>query len=276
MLVSKSSFEPRGTGSRRSTTPSHGNMRLRPSSTETWKRVLLVPPTKIMFLLFTELEVTGISEYYMRLTMYALICFLCRLFSALEKKNRKKKEELSLLSESNSPRFALSIRRRRWLLLPWRNTTTTKKRARKKREETRPRESKLPRTRTPFVRSFPPASFHSSAIFITLVLCISKRKSKRWRKELPPFHPLSSIDRSIDDSNVCLWLPRARWPRTHKKMMFYMCVCARVRKWRFVRRSSKIIPDTKNLFSEYPKPRVKRGNDDHLAFRQKKFETHSC
>jgi len=109
MLVSKSSFEPRGTGSRRSTTPSHGNMRLRPSSTETWKRVLLVPPTKILFLLFTELG-------YFRVlyaSYYALLCFLCKLFSALEKKNRKKKEELSLLSESNSPRFALSIRRRR-------------------------------------------------------------------------------------------------------------------------------------------------------------------
>ena len=49
MLVSKSGFEPRGTGSRRSTTPSHGNMGLRPSSTETLKRVLVVPPTKIMF-----------------------------------------------------------------------------------------------------------------------------------------------------------------------------------------------------------------------------------
>ena len=49
ILVSKSGFEPRGTGSRRSTTPSHGNMRLRPSSTETLKRVLVVPPTKIMF-----------------------------------------------------------------------------------------------------------------------------------------------------------------------------------------------------------------------------------
>ena len=49
MLVSKSSFEPRGTESRRSTTPSHGNMRLRLSSTETLKRVLVVPPTKIMF-----------------------------------------------------------------------------------------------------------------------------------------------------------------------------------------------------------------------------------
>ena len=49
MLVSKSGFEPRGTESRRSTTPSHGNMRLRLSSTETLKRVLVVPPTKIMF-----------------------------------------------------------------------------------------------------------------------------------------------------------------------------------------------------------------------------------
>ena len=49
MLVSRSGFEPRGTESRRSTTPSHGNMRLRLSSTETLKRVLVVPPTKIMF-----------------------------------------------------------------------------------------------------------------------------------------------------------------------------------------------------------------------------------
>ena len=45
----KACFEPRGTESRRSTTPSHGNMRLRLSSTETLKRVLVVPPTKIMF-----------------------------------------------------------------------------------------------------------------------------------------------------------------------------------------------------------------------------------
>ena len=47
MLVSKSGFEPRGTESRRSTTPSHGNIRLRLSRTETLKRVLVVPPTKI-------------------------------------------------------------------------------------------------------------------------------------------------------------------------------------------------------------------------------------
>ena len=55
MLVSKSCFEPRGTGSRRSTTPSHGNMGLRPSSTETLKRVLVVPPTKIMFYYYVSL-----------------------------------------------------------------------------------------------------------------------------------------------------------------------------------------------------------------------------
>lgn len=43
----KACFEPRGTESRRSTTPSHGNIRLRLSRTETLKRVLVVPPTKI-------------------------------------------------------------------------------------------------------------------------------------------------------------------------------------------------------------------------------------
>ena len=67
MLVSKSSFELRGTESRRSTTPSHGNMRLRLSSTETWKRVLLVPPTKIMFLLFTVLN--SVVRVLLRLNM---------------------------------------------------------------------------------------------------------------------------------------------------------------------------------------------------------------
>ena len=56
MLVSKSGFEPGGTESRRSTTPSHGNMRLRPSSTETLKRVLVVPPTKIMLCCHTFLQ----------------------------------------------------------------------------------------------------------------------------------------------------------------------------------------------------------------------------
>jgi len=92
MLVSKSSFEPRGTGSRRSTTPSHGNMRLRPSSTETWKRVLLVPPTKIMFLLFTELG-------YFRVlyaSYYALIMLPVQFDLCSRKKKSKKKEELAL------------------------------------------------------------------------------------------------------------------------------------------------------------------------------------
>ena len=86
MLVSKSGFEPRGTESRRSTTPSHGNMRLRLSSTETLKRVLVVPPTKIMF-------------YY------------CHLFSAIRKhvfvwlkiNPPPKRRELSILIDKKLP-----------------------------------------------------------------------------------------------------------------------------------------------------------------------------
>ena len=74
MLVSKSGFEPRGTESRRSTTPSHGNMRLRLSSTETLKRVLVVPPTKIMF-------------YY------------CHMFL----QSKKKRRELSILIDTKLP-----------------------------------------------------------------------------------------------------------------------------------------------------------------------------
>jgi len=188
-LVSKSSFEPRGTGSRRSTTPSHGNMRLRPSSTETWKRVLLVPPTKILFLLFTELG-------YFRVlyaSYYALLCFLCKLFSALEKKNRKKKEELSLLSESNSPRFALSIRRRRWLLLPWRNTTTTKKRARKKGKKLARASQNSPYSNPlcPFFRgvfSFI-CHFHNACFVLHL------QEKKQTMKKRAPTLPPSIIDR---------------------------------------------------------------------------------
>ena len=157
MLVSKSSFEPRGTGSRRSTTPSHGNMRLRPSSTETWKRVLLVPPTKILFLLFTELG-------YFRVlyaSYYALLCFLCKLFSALEKKNRKKKEELSLLSESNSPKVCSFHTTSSLTSSSMTKYNDDKEKSEKKREETRPRESKLPVLE-------PPLSVLSRRLFIHL------------------------------------------------------------------------------------------------------------
>ena len=172
-------------------------------------------------MIFTTELVTSI------LRLNALICFLCNYFSVLtiKKKNRKKKEELSLLSESNSPKVCSFHATSSLTSSSMKKYNDDKEKSRKKREETRPRESKLPRTRTPFVRSFPPASFHSSAIFITLVLCISKRKSKRWRKELPPFHPLSSIDRSIDDSNVCDFLARVGRARTKK--WCFICACAR-------------------------------------------------
>ena len=112
------------------------------------------------------------------------------------------------------------------------------RRQRKEREKkgrNSPARVKTPRTRTPFVRSFA-ASFHSSAIFTfhrykkkTLDLCISKRKSKRWRKELPPFHPLSSIDRSIDDSNVCDFLAHVGHARTKKWCFICARKCAQMR-----------------------------------------------
>ena len=176
------------------------------------------------------------------------------------------------------PRVALSIRRRRWLLLPWRNTTTTKKRARKKREETRPRESKLPGVLEPPLsvlsrrRLFIHLPF---SLFIdtkkTLDLCISKRKSKRWRKELPPFHPLSSIDRSIYDSNVCDFL--ARVGRARKKNDV-LCACARARE------SEDLWDGHKKLFQiqkiYFPKPRVKTKTTTITSLFGKKFETHSC
>ena len=194
-------------------------------------------------------------------------------------KKSKKKRKNSRFWASQTPRgFALSMRRRRWLLLPWRNTTTTKKRARKKREETRPRESKLPGVLEPPLsvlsrrRLFIHLPF---SLFIdtkkTLDLCISKRKSKRWRKELPPFHPLSSIDRSIDDSNVCDFL--ARVGRARKKMMFYVRARAREK--------VKICETVIKNYSRYKKfifrnLAWKRKRRPSPRFSAKKFETHSC
>ena len=89
MLVSKSSFEPRGTESRRSTTPSHGNMRLRLSSTETLKRVLVVPPTKIM--LYAYCHTCLQSETYPK------TCFRS------QNQSQKKRRELSILIDTKLP-----------------------------------------------------------------------------------------------------------------------------------------------------------------------------
>ena len=160
MLVSKSSFEPRGTGSRRSTTPSHGNMRLRPSSTETWKRVLLVPPTKIMFTVYCLLN-SVVRVLYA--SQYALLCFLCNLISAFEKKNRKKRKN-SLLSESNSPKDCSFRTTSSLTSSSMKKYNDDKEKSGKKKGRNSPARVKTPRTRTPFVRSFA-ASFHSSAIF---------------------------------------------------------------------------------------------------------------
>ena len=100
------------------------------------------------------------------------------------------------------PKNALSSMCRRWLLLRWRrekicNNTTTKKRTQKK-ERNSPAQVKTLRTRTPFVRSFPALFIHSSDMreerYKNRFVSLKQKESKRWRKELPPFHPLSSIE----------------------------------------------------------------------------------
>ena len=76
---------------------------------------------------------------------------------------------------------------------------TRRQRKEHKKGRNSPAQVKTPRTRTPFVRSFPALFIHSSAMreeryknarFVSL----KQKESKRWRKELPPFHPLSSIE----------------------------------------------------------------------------------
>ena len=101
-----------------------------------------------------------------------------------------------------------------------------------KREETRPRESKLPGVLEPplsvlsqlfsFIQSAMREERYKNARFVSL----KQKESKRWRKELPPFHPLSSIDRSIDDSCMCVTFSRA-WAAHAQKMMFYVRARAR-------------------------------------------------
>ena len=155
----KACFEPRGTESRRSTTPSHGNMRLRLSSTETLKRVLVVPPTKIMF------------YYY------------CHLFSAIPKKKERTFDFRFKLPQKGAYATVLKSRFKKWkagilsqkMLFPpckvvvdfffdeeeRRYAITRRQRKEHKKGRNSPAQVKTPRTRTPFVRSFPALFIHS-------------------------------------------------------------------------------------------------------------------
>ena len=133
----------------------------------------------------------------------------------------KKRRELSILIDTNSPQRywnsffkneRLGILSQKMLFPPCvvvdfffdeeeRRYAITRRRQRKehKKERNSPAQVKTHRTRTPFVRSFPALFIHSSAMreeryknarFVSL----KQKESKRWRKELPPFHPLSSIE----------------------------------------------------------------------------------
>jgi len=98
------------------------------------------------------------------LRLLALICLL--FLRSQEKKNRKKKEELSLLSESNSPKVCSFHTASSLTSSSMKKYNDDKEKSEKKKGRNSPARVKTPRcTRTPFVRSFPTASFHSSAIF---------------------------------------------------------------------------------------------------------------
>lgn len=75
---------------------------------------------------------------------------------------------------------------------------TRRQRKEHKKGRNSPAQVKTPRTRTPFVRSFPALFIHSSAMreerYKNRFVSTKEKESKRWRKELPPFHPLSSIE----------------------------------------------------------------------------------
>lgn len=74
-----------------------------------------------------------------------------------------------------------------------RYATTRRQRKEHKKRRNSPAQVKTPRTRTPFVRSFPALFIHSSAMreerYKNRFVSIKQKESKRWRKELPPFHP---------------------------------------------------------------------------------------
>ena len=116
-----------------------------------------------VFLVFNKKEVS--DSFF----VYRSLCVL------LEKKIEKKRRELSLLSESNSRLWEKNVSSSQSVVVDFfffdeeerRNakSTTTKKRARRKKGRNSPARVKTPRcTRTPFVRSFPTASFHSSCL----------------------------------------------------------------------------------------------------------------
>ena len=127
---------------------------------------------------------------------------------------------------------------RRWLLLRWRrekicNNTTTKKRTQKRRE-TRPRKSKLSVLEPPlsvlsqlfsFIQSACGEERYKNARFVSL----KQKESKRWRKELPPFHPLSSIEvyRGLSMIAMRVTFSRACARARKKKVILYARANAR-------------------------------------------------
>ena len=120
------------------------------------------------------------TDIYIMQCNVRILRYLCADLLAFLSAPEKKKEELSLLSESNSRGTKLRFKKLNgWNLSQSRSFHTTssltsssmkkynddKEKSEKKKGRNSPARVKTPRcTRTPFVRSFPKASFHSSAI----------------------------------------------------------------------------------------------------------------
>ena len=155
------------------------------------------------------------------------------------------------------PKNALSSMCRRWLLLRWRrekicNNTTTKKRTQKGRNS--PAQVKTPRTRTPFVRSFPALFiFHSFNLICHAggeiqkrSICISKTERKQTMKKRAPTLPPTIIDRGLSMIAMRVTFSRACARARKKKVILYARANARKNAREKVKRKWK-----KNAFFRY-------------------------
>ena len=140
---------------------------------------------------------------------------------SIQNQSQKKRRELSILIDTNSPtgtkirfKWKVGILSQKMLFPPCvvvdfffdeeerRYAITRRQRKEHKKGEKLARASQNSPYSNPLCPFFP-SSFHSfifcqreerykNARFVSL----KQKESKRWRKELPPFHPLSSIDLS--------------------------------------------------------------------------------
>jgi len=140
--------------------------------------------------IFTTELVTSI------LRLNALICFLCNYFSVLtiKKKNRKKKEELSLLSESNSPKVCSFHATSSLTSSSMKKYNDDKEKSEKKKGRNSPARVKTPPYSNP-LRPFFPAGVFSFICHFHNACFVHLQEKKQTMKKRAPTLPPSIIDR---------------------------------------------------------------------------------